>query len=368
MSKSILTQYDFNGLEILNFRFQNLASAPGSPTAGRNYYDTAVGALLVYNGSGWVSADVAKVADAYIPMAKLATNPLARSNHTGSQAASSITDLATVVQAYALSAFAVPTVDVSWNNKKLTNLLDPTNAQDAATKNYVDLQVQSASAGIDSKASVRALANGNITLSAPQAIDGVSVIAGDRVLVRGQTTNTQNGVYVVAAGAWTRAADADANSELTPGAFWFVEEGTTYGKTQWRIENTGAIVIGTTAVTINQFGAAAGYTQGNGINISGSVISVVVEASKGLLLTASGLKVDNTIVTSKFAQAVGDGTATSYAITHNLATLDVQVQVYRNSTPWDTVECDVERTSTNQVTVKFAVAPTSNQYRVTVQG
>src|SRR5205085_5154882 len=124
-------------------------------------------------------------------------------------------------------------------------------------KNYVDTTVQASAAGIDSKPSVRAVATANVALTGTQTIDGVALVAGDRVLCRAQTTGSQNGVYVVAAGAWSRAADADANNELTPGAFWFVEEGTTYGKSQWRIENTGAIVVGTTAITVNQFGAAS---------------------------------------------------------------------------------------------------------------
>lgn len=152
------------------------------------------------------------------------------------------------------------------------NLADPTAAQDAATKAYVDLAVQQAAAGIDSKPSVRVVATSNLTLSGLQTIDGITLTAGDRVLVTAQTTASQNGVYLAAAGAWARATDADQTGEITPGSFWFVEEGTTYGKTQWRCNNTGSITLGTTSITIVQFGAASNYTASNGVQLVGNDI------------------------------------------------------------------------------------------------
>lgn len=163
------------------------------------------------------------------------------------------------------------------------------NSTTLATTAFVTGAVQSAAAGIDSKASVRALASANITLSGTQTVDGVALVAGDRVLCVGQTTASANGVYVVAAGAWSRAVDADATGEITPGAFWYVEAGTSYGATQWRCSNTGTITLGTTSITITQFGAAVSYTAGNGLSLGGNAFSVVGTTNR---ISVSGAGVD----------------------------------------------------------------------------
>lgn len=157
-----------------------------------------------------------------------------------------------------LNELTAPNAALSMGSQRLINVADPTGAQDAATKNYVDLLVN----GTDWKQSVRAVATSNITLSGTQTIDGVALTAGDRVLVAGQTTANQNGFYVVAAGAWSRSTDADGSGELTPGCAVFVEEGTTYADTQWRLTTNGSIVIGTTSIAFAQIGAATSYTNG----------------------------------------------------------------------------------------------------------
>lgn len=239
---------DFAGLEAQNMVFQNLSAAPSSPKKGQTYFNTSSNVTMVWNGTTWRPFDAAGLSDGSVPLSALSVDPRARSTHTGTQAAATISDLAATVQAYRLDQFAAPTASVSWNSKEIINLLNPTTAQSAATKNYVDAAVQSAAAGIDSKASVRTVSTTNITLSGTQTIDGVALVVGNRHLATGQTTASQNGVYVVAAGAWTRASDADQSSEITPGAMWFVEEGTAYGKTQWRVNNSGAIALGTTAI------------------------------------------------------------------------------------------------------------------------
>ena len=361
-AKKILVPYDFNKLETQNMRTHNLAAAPSSPGLGQRYYNTADNTEYYWNGA-WIPTDAQKRTG--IPLSNLATDPLARANHTGTQLAATISNLATTVKAYRHDEFAAPTSAVSWGNQKLTNLADPTAAQDAATKNYVDTQIQSAAAGIDCKASVRVVANANITLSGTQTIDGISVIAGDRVLVRDQTTASQNGVYVCAAGAWTRATDADATGEITPGAFWFVEEGTTYGKTQWRCENTGSITLGTTSITINQFGAASAYIAGNGLTLAGNTFGV--GAGTGITVTADAVAIDPSVVARKYAATVGDGSATSITVTHNLNNQDVVTQVRELATN-KLVEVDVTNNGVNTVVIDFAVAPASNTYRVVVIG
>lgn len=205
--------------------------------------------------------------------------------------------LITAASQASLSDLAVPTADFSFNSKKLTNLADPVNIQDAATKNYVDSVAQ----GLDIKASVVCATTANITLSGTQTIDGVTVAAGDRVLVKNQTAPAQNGIYVVSASAWSRSSDMDTWAEI-PGAFTFVEQGTTNGDTGWACTSNAGGTIGTTSVTWAQFSGAGTYLAGNGLNLSGSTFAAVMDGST-LTVSASGIRISasypgqNTIVT-----------------------------------------------------------------------
>lgn len=112
--------------------------------------------------------------------------------------------------------------------------------------------------GTDWKQSVRAASTANIaSLSGLLTIDGITVVAGDRVLVKDQSTGSANGIYVAAAGAWSRATDCDANAEVTAGLSVMVTEGTTSADSQWRLTTNDAIVVGTTALTFAQIGAGS---------------------------------------------------------------------------------------------------------------
>lgn len=184
--------------------------------------------------------------------------------------ASKISDFDTQVRTSRLDQLAVPTAAVAMNTQRLTGLGEPASAQDAATKNYVD----NVSAGLDPKASCRAATTANITLSAPQTIDGVAVVAGDRVLVKNQTVASANGIYVVAAGAWTRSADAEVSSEVTSGMFTFIEEGTVNATTGWVLSTSGAIVLNTTALTFVQFSGAGAVAAGSGLSQTGNTLSI----------------------------------------------------------------------------------------------
>lgn len=358
-----LNNLNLNKYQIQNAAFHVLASAPGTPSVGQFYYDSVTLQPLWYNGSGFTN----KSTDTALLNGQNAAFYLGRANHTGTQLAATISDLATTVQTYRLDQFAAPTAAVSFNSQRITNLLDPSSAQDAATMGWVQVQVANAAAGIDTKASVRVVANANITLSGTQTIDSVAVVANDRVLVRGQSTGSQNGVYVVAAGAWSRATDADATGEITPGAFWFVEEGTLYGKTQWRVENTGTVTLGSTSITINQFGASTSYTFENGVQLISSAVSVKVVASGGILAAAAGVSVDTTIVARKFPFTIGDGSAVSIPVTHSLGTKDVAVSLRLTSTD-EMVITDWTATSTNVVTISFAAAPAAGAIKGVVIG
>jgi len=159
-------------------------------------------------------------------------------------------------------------VDV--NNSRISNVTDPTQAQDAATKAYVDAVKQA----LDIKDSVHVATTGNITLSGTQTIDGTAVEAGDRVLVKNQTAGADNGIYVAAAGAWSRATDANITAEVTPGMFVFVEEGTTNGDNGFVLTTDAPITLDNTSLTFTQFSGAGQITAGDGLSKSGNTLSV----------------------------------------------------------------------------------------------
>ena len=233
-----------------------------------------------------------------------------------------ISDVYTQSQTTALrlSQFAAPNASVSFNSQLLTNLSDPSSAQDAATKNYVDTVAQ----GLDAKASVKAATTANITLSSGQTIDGVSVTTGDRVLVKNQSTGSQNGIYVVASGSWTRATDMDAWAEL-PGSYCWVEQGTTNGDTGWVCTNDAGGTLGSTSVAFTQFAGAGSYTATGGITLTGTQFSLSSIADQRIMgnvsgssaapiaLTASQIKTMLAISVASDISGLGTGVATALA-------------------------------------------------------
>lgn len=174
-------------------------------------------------------------------------------------------------------------IDVA--GQKITSLAIPTNANDAVNKQYVDGIAQ----GISYKNAVRAASSGNIaTLSGALSIDGVVLVAGDRILVKNQTTQSQNGVYVVASGTWTRSLDMDASSEFV-GATVFVDEGTINGDTTWSQITAAPITVGTTNIVFTQTAGPGTYTAGNGLSLIGTQFSVLLATASGLQFTSGGL-------------------------------------------------------------------------------
>ena len=177
--------------------------------------------------------------------------------------------LATAGSQASLSDLAVPTSAFSFNSQNLTNLADPVNAQDAATKSYVD----SAAQGLDTKASCVVATTASITLVGSQTIDGVTVVVGDRVLVKNQSAPAQNGIYVVQTTPWTRSTDMDVWDEF-PSAYTFIEQGATQADTGWVCTSNQGGTLGTTAVTWAQFSGAGSYTAGTGLSLTGTVFSI----------------------------------------------------------------------------------------------
>jgi hypothetical protein len=257
---------------------------------------------------------------------------------------------------------------IDLTNQKAINVGDPSAPGDVANKNYVDQFVN----GKSFKSAVRAVAIGNISIAAPGAtIDGVAMAANDRFLIAGQATALQNGIYNWngAAVPATRSTDADNNGELLPGTTVYVTEGTApNADKQFAITSDAAITIGTTAMTWTVVGSGApSYTASNGVQLTSTNFTAAADpvTGGGVLVTASGIKVDSSVVARKFSANIGTGALTTIAVAHNLGTQDVEVSLRDVATNTFAIT-DWAATDVNTVTLTFATAPTANQYRATV--
>jgi hypothetical protein len=251
-------------------------------------------------------------------------------------------------------------------------------------------------------------------------VDNRTVVTGDRILVKDQTTQTQNGIYVVSSpgtgsnGTWVRAADADESGDLSGSTSVFVSEGDTNDNTGWVISTDAAITLGSTNITWVQVSASGTYTainansggvgvydgkSGNQFNFRGiaafsSKISATLNSTNKTIeldvneanlthdniggtlsvgkggtsaTTAAGARTNLGLGTqaTKSAYVSDLGAGPTIVVTHGLGTKDVLIQIYENATG-DEVGVEVERTSTTTVTVKFEEAQTANAYRILI--
>ncbi len=207
-----------------------------------------------------------------------------------------ISDFDTGVQANRVDQLASATNPVSG--------VTPTSDAHFATKGYVDSNAE----GLDVKDSCVVIATSNITLSGTQTIDGVSLSADDRVLVAGQSTASQNGIYkVVSGGSWTRTDDLAAGVDAA-GAFAFIEQGSTNADTGWVCSsNKGSAVVGTNNLAFTQFSSAGVTSAGDGLDRTGNVYSVDLKSNGGLVIESTEIAVDLAASSITGTLAVSDG-------------------------------------------------------------
>lgn len=263
-----LSDLDFvNAAKILNVLIDPRASDDGSAGTGQIWFNTSSNRLKGYDGSNTFTIPRLDGNDTITGL--FTFNPSSGSVPfaVDSGANGVVTNLnADRVDGYhaaeAATASTLAARDASGNLTVAT----PSSDGHAATKAYVD----SIAAGQDWKDSCVAATTANITLSGEQTIDGVSVSDGERVLVKDQTTGSENGIYVCSTGAWSRSTDADENAEVTSGLTTFVEEGTANAGAGFTLTTSGVIVVDTTALTFTRSSGGSVYAAGNGIVKSGT--------------------------------------------------------------------------------------------------
>ena len=217
-----------------------------------------------------------------------------------------ISDFDAGVRVNRLDQMAAPSASVSLNSQTITNLADPVNSSDAATKSFVEATAQ----GLDVKDSCVAATTANITISTAlnngDTLDGVTLSTDDRVLVKDQSTQSENGIYVVGSSP-ARAADLATGADAA-GFFTFVEQGSVNADNGFVCtSNKGSAVVGTNNLTIAQFSGAGQVTAGDGLDKSGNTISVDLKANGGLVIESTEIAVDLAASSITGTLAVSDG-------------------------------------------------------------
>jgi hypothetical protein len=434
MASKFLTNIDLNQNQLVNATFEVLGTAPDSGLfEGRMYYNSTFDTIQVYSGSAWRTFvnSITKGGDYTDAIT------LGESNGT----VTITLNLADVDSAGLLSSTFWGLLNGATSNATVSTLVQrdssgnikvatPTDAAHAATKGYVD----SARQGLDVKQSVRAATTGPVTLAtdleAGDTLDTtVTLVAGNRILVKDQATASQNGIYIVqATGAPVRATDANGTAdtgEVSGGTFVFVEEGTLNADSGFVVSSNGPIAVGTDPMNWVQFSGAGAITAGDGLTQNGTTINAVgttdriavsanaidistnyvgqasittlgtittgtwngvdiavtdggtgastaADARTNLgVKTTSGAVTTSTSVLARTAHqacAASSGTTSVTTVTHNFNTKNVIVQVYQVSNG-ETVTTDVARTTVDSVTVTINGSTiASDDYHIVVTG
>lgn len=341
---------DLHSNELRNAVIQNLGSAPAGELAGQPWYDTVNHLLKWFNGT-------------------IDIDPLNRSNHSGTQIAATISDFTAAVQALRWASMTAPNAAVNMNSQNFSGLATASGAGQAVEYAQFNTALANIATGMDLKeAQAQVVTTTNLNLAAPGAtINGHTMVAGDRILATGQTTATQNGLYVWngAASAATRALDANTTGSILPGTMVAVgstdnaNPDTVWMQTASGTGTNNAIVLGTDNQTWIKVLSPVTYTGSTSISITAGVIAAIVAGAGGLAITGSGLALDTAIATRKYTTTLtGDGVTTSWTVTHNLGTTNPVVVVRIAGAKWETDDQVAGAgASTTQVTIGISPAP-----------
>jgi hypothetical protein len=257
---------------------------------------------------------------------KLTVDGFGRVTAVSAVAASDITALVDTVYVNASGDTMSGPLDMGGN--QITNLGAPVSGSDAATKNYVDAAVT----GLSWKQAVRvattAPGNLNTDFEAGDVVDGVTLVAGDRILIKDQTAQAENGIYIVqASGAPLRAEDANAGTELVSAAV-YVDEGTVNADTGWLQTTNAPITVGTSALVWVQFAGSSTYNAGTGLTLTGNTFALAIPVATnhgGTGLTAIGTANQvlgvNASATGLEYKTIAAGTGIS--VTHGTGTVTI---------------------------------------------
>lgn len=373
MARKFLTPIDLAGFDIQNAKAHLLASDPAGLVSGDKglfWFNTTANRWKYWNGS----AAELKATDSDLLQGQNSAYHLSRTNHSGTQTASTVSDLAATVQAYRLDQFAAATSPIT--------IVDGSTATHAATKGQLDTALASLASGQVLKGTVRAAVSTNVNLASPgTTLDGLAAAANDVFLLYGQTTTTQNGPYVWTASgsAMTRATNWDTSGEAVLGSYWIVREGTKADQFAL-LTNDTAIVLGTSVPTFTFISAGAGaYLGGAGLTLTGQTFDV--GAGPGITVAADSVAADFTVVGRRITGIIPASTSGIFSVSGAVVTINhalnnwaanLMLRYYTSPGAGNTqgakLEAEDVASDANNIVLTLPSAPLSNQYAVSVTG